>query len=67
MEIVRHPPTENKCPVCGEKPVSTCRCMEAHSECPNGHKYHLVGRSKRIIFEGRLHTTETWYEWVLDN
>ena len=65
--IIRNPLPENLCPVCGEKPVTTCRCWRSHSVCKNGHKWHTEGYSVRELREdGRLHVVETGYKLTLD-
>ena len=38
------------CPTCGEKAVSTCRCIEAHSRCKNGHHWY---NRQGIVTEGK--------------
>jgi len=44
----------DKCPVCKEKSVTTCRCPKADKTCPNGHHWHLClahGDPKLVIGE----------------
>jgi hypothetical protein len=58
---------ENLCPVCGQKPIMTCRCMEAHSSCANGHNWHTEGKvEKKRGEDGRMYVVKTWHELVLD-
>jgi hypothetical protein len=31
---------DNRCPICEEEAIRTCRCFRSDSECKNGHKWH---------------------------
>lgn len=58
---------ENLCPTCGKPPIMTCRCMTCHSQCEDGHKWHLKSHIRKELKEdGRMHGVEQWYEWELD-
>lgn len=67
MPPIYDPRPENLCPVCGEKPTQTCRCMISHSECANGHKWHSDSRIERKLIDGRMHTVRITPILVLDN
>jgi len=58
--------TENKCPVCGEPPISTCRCFRADSKCKNGHEWHRCTIHDTLVMGSSDHSTPTMSCTCLD-
>jgi len=57
---------ENLCPTCGKPAIMWCRCMNCHSQCEDGHKWHMKACKRKEMIDGRMHVVEVWYEWELD-
>lgn len=48
---------ENRCPECGEKAKTTCRCPRQDSECKNGHEWHTCTVHHVVVNGGSDHKT----------
>lgn len=49
-----------KCPVCGEKRTSSCRCMRADSRCPNNHEWHNCTVHNVVVIGPSDHSGDTY-------
>ena len=49
----------NKCPICGEPAVITCRCMRGDSSCKNKHHWHTCTVHGYIVLGKSDHSKTT--------